>query len=117
MIRRALFALATVAACAAVTGCVGSAFSGPVAISTKTHSYRKLQRLGPVREERCDAIYTIVPVSADTKDVYDALLAKAEAAGGNAVIDFQQTGTRFVMVYPLYVRACWEVTGTAVIVE
>jgi hypothetical protein len=108
------FALVGALACA---GCTSSVFSGPVAISTRADGPRVTRRIAPIHVETCDAMYLIVPVPADPQKAYDALLEKAQQAGGNAVVDFQQSGTKFVLVYPFYMRACWEAAGTAAVVD
>lgn len=109
--RRAL--LAALAALT-LTGCKLAVFDRPFTVSTRSQAVRKAQPLGRISAERCNYVVLVVPVIRDPKPAYEELLQKAEAAGGNAVMDFQVRDAGVMAIMPFFARACWEATGQAV---
>jgi hypothetical protein len=114
--RRAL-TLALIAACAASLGCTSSVFNTPVTLSTKSEAVNVTRRLQRVAVEQCDTLVVLVPVVDDPASLYEELLARAEQAGGNAVLDMQISYTSAAFAVPFFSHDCVTATGTAAIVE
>ena len=98
---------------AALSGCKIAVFDRPVTVSTRAHAVKQAEPLGRVSVERCAYQILIIPIVPDPKAAYEALLAEAEAKGGNGVIDFEIRASGLFGIVPLYMHSCWEATGIA----
>ncbi len=112
--RSRLRLVAVALAVALATGCVQPIFHDEMTISTSATAVQDVERLGPVRVERCDhVVLLILPFIADPRDIYDQLVVEAAEKGGNAVVDFElRSSTGFVFI-PLFIRQCYEAVGEA----
>jgi hypothetical protein len=114
---RPALALGLLVACLTSLGCTSSVFNAPVVLSTKSDAVNVTLRLRPVSVEQCDALIVVVPVVSDPASLYDELLARAEEAGGNAVLDMQIRHSSTMLAFPFFSQDCITATGIAAIVD
>lgn len=107
---------AAVVAASLGSGCVLSAFSTPVQISTRSGAAGATESLGTISVKQCAVVVAIIPVFDpwDPVDVYDELLTKADAIDADALVDYQMKGGDFAGFYPFFVRGCFRHEATAV---
>lgn len=98
---------------ASLTGCAVKVFNSPVAISSRTSALPgQVKELGSVSAERCTYL-VVFPIAFKPGDLYEDLLVKSEALGGNAVRDMRVQNSS-TGIFFLFGKDCWEATGTAV---
>jgi hypothetical protein len=101
-----------------LSGCVTRVFNEPVTLSTSSEAVKNAKLLQNVSVEYTNWMFVIIPIVSDPRDSYDKLLAKAQANGGNAVVDVQvRSKSFFIWMFPGILKDTWEVTGTAAIIE
>ena len=101
-----------------LSGCTASVFHEPVTVSMRSAVARYAEPIGPVSAEYTNRMFIIIPIPVDPRNVYDDLLDKAKAEGGNAVIDLQlQNKSTFMWMFPVIMSDTWELTGTAVKID
>jgi hypothetical protein len=98
------------------SSCVAPVFNSPITISASSEAAAHAKRLGQVRVEATTFVFVIIPIPFDPRDMYDDLLAKAKAAGGNAVVDVQIRNKENLFLVPLFYKSTWEAVGTAAVV-
>ena len=112
--KRLLLPVLLLACCA--TSCVYPVFNAPISISASSEAAAKAKRLKQVSAERTFFMFVVIPIPFDPRDMYDELLQKANAAGGNAVVDVQVRNKDSMFVIPLFYKQTWEAVGTAAVV-
>ena len=100
----------------ATSNCVHPVFNEPMTVSTKPEPVHKTTLLKPVSTGRCNVVVLFIPIIPDPRKAYEELFEQARAAGGNAVVDFRLSPTKFAY-FLVGSFACWEATGMAAIVE
>jgi hypothetical protein len=98
-------------------GCVSPVFNGAFTLSTSAAATKNLERLGRVSTEQCSYLILLLPIPVDPRDIYDDLLRKAVAKGGNAVVDFELRSSPSFSFIPLFMKTCLEAVGDAARVE
>ena len=99
-------------------GCSSSTlFPKPVTISTRIDAVHRVTRVKDLAISRCDNVFFVVPVTSSPQKAYAELLDEARAAGGNALVDVKVRDDGGIVVPPFWIRACWQATATAAIVE
>lgn len=101
---------------ACATSCVAPVFNSPLTISASSEAAAHAKRLGEVRVEATTFVFVFIPIPFDPRDMYDDLLDKAKAAGGNAVVDVQVRSKDTLFLVPLFYKMTWEAVGTAAVV-
>lgn len=96
-------------------GCPDPIFHGSVMVSTKTNAVPPHEVLGTVSSDYCDHLaLLVIPVLGDQREHVASLLQRAQAQGGDAVVDFQVRVEDSTFVFPLYMQWCWKLEGTVV---
>ena len=100
----------------AIAGCSSNpVIHGRHTISTKTNVAPVHEVLGTVSTDYCDHVaLLIIPIVSDQRERYDELMAETKRLGGDAIVDFQVRMQDTAWFFPLYVKFCWELSGTAV---
>ena len=97
-------------------GCVTYVFKDPKTISTQNIDPPSMKVVGKVSVKQ-STIVLIIPIwFHDPRKLNDKLLDKAEAVGGNAVVNVQYNQDIF-MIIPLFYKIDAQANGTAVLIE
>jgi len=101
------------------SACVLPVFNSPRVISTNSEIAAHAKRLEQVSVEWTQFVFVFIPFPLwfDHAGKHDDLLAKAKAAGGNAVVDVEIRNKDMLFVVPLFYKVTWEAVGTAAIIE
>jgi hypothetical protein len=100
----------------ALLGCVKHFYPEPLAVSTRATVGLNAHRGEVVTENVCDAMILGAVFLGDERIAVEDLLAKSQAAGGDAVVDYRIENNRafgFTFLLPFYMGQCWTVTGVS----
>lgn len=99
-------------------GCAAKVFNEPMAISTRSTVAKYATPIEKVSDNSSSALFIILPIVVDPRDIYDDLLDSAEEKGGNAVTDVQFYDKHFFLwCFPPISFDTWELSGTASRIE